>query len=365
MKGFSLPAKGVLIAFVMLLVVTLIGCAGGTAVPAPTQPPQVVKETVVVPQTQVVQQTVVVPATAAPTAKKPIVVGYSPPTLEMTDFYKFGEMGLRNKAQELGVNVVVVTKAPSSHQAADDQLRIVEDFITLGVDYIWIVPISAEAAPPMIKAANQANVPIIISHSLEPFKDLNVLAYVGTDFTETGTMVGKWIGDHLKGTGVVAMLQGDPGFYNDARVNTAIKVLTESYPGITVYKGDYTAWDTQKGLNSTSTLLKAHPDIKFIYCPSATLTLGAVEAIDKAGLTGKVEVMDYDLIPATIKLMKEGKVVAGMGLRPYVYGENVAQVIKDRLDGKTVQQVWNTHGQISTAADVDQLYPAWYISYGQ
>ncbi|MCC7161133.1 MAG: sugar ABC transporter substrate-binding protein [Anaerolineae bacterium] len=345
----------VLWAAIVITVVALavIGCAT-----PPAGAPQVVRETVVVPQT------VVIPA--EPAAKSgPIVVGYSPPTLEMTDFYKFGELGLQQKAKELGENLVVITKAPSSHQAAEDQLRIVEDFITLGVDYIWIVPISAEAAPPMVKAANEAGIPIIVSHSLEPIEGVDVTAYVGTDFKETGTLVGEWVCDFVKGEGTVAILQGDPGFYNDARVGTAIDVLKSKCPNVKVITGEYTQWDTQKALNSTSALLNANPDIKLIYAPAAPLTLGVVEAVEKAGLTGKVAVVDYDLIPATIKLAKEGKVVAGLGLRPWVYGEETAQVIKDLQDGKQIEKVHNVPGKMSTAAEIDSAYPEWYINYGQ
>lgn len=332
-----------------VLLLTFILFALGCVAPAPAQAP---------PESSAEEE--------APEAQAPetVVVGYSPPTLEMTDFYRFGEAGLREKAEELGVDLELVVKAPSTHQAAEDQLRIIEDFITQEVDYIWLVPIAVEAAPPMIRAANEAGIPIIMSHSLEPYEEgLDVFAYVGTDFKETGTLVGGWIAEYLDGEGKVIMLQGDPGFYNESRVNTAVEAL-EPYPGVEVILGDFTQWDTQKGLNVASTLLEAHPDVDLIYCPSATLTLGAVEAVENAGMTGEIAVVDYDLIPATIKLAKEGKVVAGLGLRPWIYGEEVAQIISDHLAGNPIEQVHNIPGAMSTADEIDEAYPEWYINWG-
>jgi ribose transport system substrate-binding protein len=340
------------IAICLALTGFLVGCARpAMPTPAPTPTPKPAAPT----------PTPVSPTPTPPPSKK-VVLGYSPPTMTMTDYYLFNRIGLENKAEELGLEMEIITKAPTTHAAAEEQLRIVEDFITAGVDYMWLIPVTVEAVVPMADNAKEAGIPLIISHFVEPIEGVEALAYVGTDFTESGKQVGEFIADYLEGTGVAALMQGAPGIYNEWRVGEAQEVLN-NYPDMEVIASEYTEWDTQKALTQASTLLDAHPDVGLIYCPSATITLGVVEAVENAGLAGEVAVVDYDLIPDTIKLASEGKVVAGLGLTPWKYGEIVAEIIAKHQAGEPVDQIYQLPTAVYTADEIPDVYPDWYIHY--
>jgi len=323
---------------VVAMIFLLIGCASATtpesATSQPTQEQQVAKK---------------------------IVIGYSPPTLEMTDFYKFGQMGLEKKAKELGLNLEVITKAPSSHSAAEEQLRIVEDFITQGVDYIWVVPVSVEAGPPMFDAAYKANIPIFVGHALYSDPASQHIINVGTDFEKTGTAVGEWIADRLKCQGPVGIIRGAAGEYDAWRVESANKVLAEKCPDMQVFASDYTDWLTENALKQTKTLLEAHPDIKLLYDPASPLTMGTVQAIEEMNMTGKVQVLDYDFIPTIQKMCPENKVVGGLAMFPFKYGEVVAQLIADKLAGKTIPDKTEVPGQVVTCDQLKEVFPQWYL----
>jgi ABC-type sugar transport system substrate-binding protein len=333
--------------FAAIFVIALVSCAPA---PAATEAP-------------------VVDTEAPPEAEtaKTIVLGYSPPTLEMTDFYVWGQTGLERKAKELGLDIQVITKAPSTHAAAEEQLRIVEDFVTQGVDYIWVVPVSVEAGPPIFKAANDAGIPIFVGHALyDNAQELNIIN-VGTNFEKTGTDVGNWIADHLSCNGPVGIIRGAAGEYDGWRVESAITAMAAKCPDMKVYASDYTDWLTENGLNQAKTLLTAHPDIKIVYNPSSTLTLGTVQALDELGLTGKVEVFDYDLIPAVQKMCKEDppKVVGGLAMLPFQYGEVVADLIDKNQKGEAMPFVNEVPGIVVTCDKLETVFPEWYLSAAQ
>lgn len=330
----------------IVLVITLTGCASPATPQAASNQPAATSQQAA--------------PTQAPAAKK-IVLGYSPPTLEMTDFYKFGQMGLENKAKDLGLNLEIITKAPSSHSAAEEQLRIVEDFITQKVDYIWVVPVSAEAGPPMFEAANKAGIPIFVGHSIYPDPASMHIINVGTDFEKTGTAVGEWIAQKLNCEGPVGIIRGAAGEYDAWRVESAKKALTAKCPNITIYASDYTDWLTENALKQTKTLLEAHPDIKLIYDPASPLTMGTVQAIEEMGLTDKVQVLDYDFIPAVQKMCPEKKVVGGLAMFPFKYGEVVAQEIADKQAGKSVPDKTEVPGQVVSCDQLKDVFPQWYL----
>jgi ABC-type sugar transport system substrate-binding protein len=338
-------ARFMVVLVVIAALVAIMGCQPAAtpapAAPAATQP--------------------VAAAPAATSAPKTIVIGYSPPTLEMTDFYKFGQQGLEKKAKELGLNIQVITKAPSTHAAAEEQLRIVEDFITQKVDYIWIVPVSVEAGPPMFDAAFKAGIPMFVGHALYDDPAALHIINVGTDFLKTGLDVGNWIAADLNCTGPVGIIRGAAGQYDSWRVESAKVALAAKCPNVVVYSSDYTDWVTEKGMNAAATMLKAHPDIKLIYNPSSTLTLGTVQAVEAAGLTAKVQVLDYDFIPAVQKMCPEKKVVAGLAMFPYKYGYVVAQLIADKEAGKTIPVKTEVPGVVVACDKLSTTFEQWYL----
>ncbi len=301
------------------------------------------------------------PAPTAQPAPKKVVLGYSPPTLEMTDFYKIGQIGLEKKAQELGLEIEIITKAPSTHAAAEEQLRIVEDFITQGVDYLWVVPVSVEAGPPIFEAAYKANIPIFVGHALYPDPASLHIINVGTDFEKTGIAVGDWVADHLKCEGPVGIIRGAAGEYDAWRVESAKTAMAGKCPNMGVFASDYTDWSTENALKLTKTLLEAHPEIKLIYDPASPLTLGTVQAIEEMNMTDKVEVLDYDFIPAVQKMCPEKKVVGGLAMFPYKYGEVVAQYIVDIQAGKTVPDKTDVPGQVVGCDKLSTIFPQWYL----
>jgi ABC-type sugar transport system substrate-binding protein len=305
---------------------------------------------------------------AAATEAKKIVVGYSPHTFTATDFYKIGQTGLELKAEELGLNLEVVGKAPSTLSDAEGQLKIVEDFITSGVDYIWLVPVSVEAAPPMLEAAAEAGVPVFISHSLEPYPDpYEVFAYVGTDFMKTGTDVGNWVVEKYGCDIQFGIIRGAAGQYDTWRVESAVTAIQSECPNMTIYKSAYTDWATEKALTETATMLTAHPDVDLIYTPSSTMTLGAVEAIKEAGVGDTVKVLDYDLIPAVQQMCDETPqiVVGGLGMFPYKYGEVVAELIDKHEKGETTELANEVGGAIIECGRFAEFYPQWYLDLGK
>src|SRR5918992_1212193 len=114
-----------------------------------------------------------------------IVIGWTPPDITgvfqtATDFFERAA----EEANAAGLNVRVVSRSPATHTDFADQLAIVEDYITSGVDVIAISPADTEAVKPAIQQANAAGIPVIMVNLLEEQADVEIASYIGFDNSE-------------------------------------------------------------------------------------------------------------------------------------------------------------------------------------
>lgn len=352
------------ILFLSLLTVLSLVIACG-----PTPTPAVIKETVVVTKevpvevTKEVVKEVVVTPTPAPKGPCPdrIIICWTPPDITgvfrtATDYWLLSA----KDARAHGINVDVVSQAPTSHVAFADQVGIIEDFVARKCDVIGISPIEVEVVIPAIKKANEAGIPVIIVNLLEPIAGVEVASYIGFDNTVAGRISGFALVDYFGGPGVlgkgrqvkvepgtyldlawwedlyktitdeekkavkakVAIIEGIAGgFFSQARLNGFHSIVDE-FPGIEIVGAPCAAdWNREKGIKCAEDFLTAYPDLDGIWAASNEMGLGAMLAADAAGrleLAGegpvlgdkKVAIFTNDVTPESADRVAEGKMIA-------------------------------------------------------
>lgn len=335
----------------LALSLVLAACA------APT--PEKVVETVVV--EKVVEKEVVVTPTPKAGCPDSIVICWTPPDITgvfrtATDFFNLSALDARTA----GLNVSLVSQAPTSHLAFGDQVAIIEDFVARECDVIAISPIEVEVVIPAIKKANEAGIPVIIVNLLEPIAGVEVASYIGFDNTIAARISGFALVDYFGGPGVlgagrkvdiepgtyldlawwedlyktitpeekaavkakVAIIEGVAGgFFSTARLNGFHSILDE-FPGVEIVGAPCAAdWNREKGIGCAEDFLTANPDLDGIWAASNEMGLGAMLASDGAGrleLAGegpvlgdeKVAIFTNDVTPESADRVAEGKMVA-------------------------------------------------------
>ena len=69
-------------------------------------------------------------------------------------------------------------------------------------------------------------------------------------------------------------------------------------------------WDTDEANTLMTNFLTQYHDIQGVMAANDSMALGVVKALDAAGLSGKVQVVGFDNIPAVQPLVKNGKMLA-------------------------------------------------------
>ncbi|AOF53261.1 sugar ABC transporter substrate-binding protein [Rodentibacter caecimuris] len=219
------------------------------------------------------------------------------------------QQGAEETAKKMNVDLTI--QVAEKEDSTEQLVGLVENMIAKKVDAIIVTPNDSIAFIPAFQKAEKAGIPIIdldVRLDAEAAKKANLkFNYVGVDNFLGGYLAAKNLVQAIGGKGKIAMLEGIPGVDNgEQRKAGALKAFKES-PEIEIVASQSANWETEQALNVTSNILTARPDINGIFAANDNMAIGAVTAVENAGLVGKVLVTGYDGIPLAIEYVKQGK----------------------------------------------------------
>ena len=185
--------------------------------------------------------------------------------------------------------------APTTSTAAAprgaDQAGVVEQLLAEDWDAICVVPFDSESLAPVLEKARDQGI-VVITHeasSMDPkYFDYDVEAFVNADY---GTHFAEELAELAGGEGKYIQFVGD---LNSVSHNEWCDAADEYFAANTnmTNAGRYeTGDDTTSSYNQTKELLQANPDIVAIQGSASTDVVGAAQAVEELGLTGKVAVV--------------------------------------------------------------------------
>jgi ribose transport system substrate-binding protein len=214
-------------------------------------------------------------------SKKTITVGVSLAGYS-TDFWS--SYVAFEKAAATKYNVKLIGPI-SANGDAGKQATQIRTLITQGVNALIINPVDSAAIAPTLDYAASKHVPVV-SVDVAPTKG-KVYMIVRADNVLYGKNACKYIGTHAKGSGHVAMLEGDLASINGLdRKNGFLKCM-KAYPKLKVVQYA-TKWDTPTAVNDAKTALSTYSDLKGIYVHWSGPVPGIIAAEKASGKFKKV-----------------------------------------------------------------------------
>jgi ABC-type sugar transport system substrate-binding protein len=236
--------------------------------------------------------------------------------------------------------------------ASDDEglIALIESMVAQGVDGIAVTP-TGEAVIPALDAAVAAGVKIILVDNDLP--DWNgKTAVVATNNHDGGVLAGQWLAEQLPAGSTLGVLEGRAGVPAlDARVDGMIEGLGDA--DITIVSQTPTDCDQVKGVSAAEDLLTAHPDVTAIYGACGPPILGALEAIDNAGIApDDIVVVGFDALPDEIAAIVAGTEDASIAQFPPKMGELGLDTLYHAVLGDTVEPNVDTGTAVVTPDNV-------------
>jgi len=255
-------------------------------------------------------------------------IGLSISTLNNPFFVTLKE-GAEAKAKELGVDLTTV-------DAQDDpakQVSDIEDLIQQGVDLLLVNPADSSAVVSAIEAANDAGIPVItIDRSAEGGE---VAAHIASDNVAGGKMAGELIIEQLAGKGKVVELEGISGSSAARERGQGFNDAIKEASGIEVVARQTANFDRAQGLSVMENIIQSTKDFQAVFAHNDEMALGALEAIEAAGLKDVI-VVGFDATDDAVKAVEEGKLFATIAQKPKKMGEIGVETAVKVLNGEKV-----------------------------
>lgn len=242
------------------------------------------------------------------------------------------ERGMKQAADELGIEAVFL--GPPTGGDTIQQIAIIEDQISRGVDAIVISPNDDQAVIPVIKKAMSKGIKVFTWDSDAP-ESSRIFYVTAADDVGIGVEVIDRIAKDIGGKGKVAVMTGSPNALNLSLHVQGVEKGAKKYPGIQLVKPYiYNDDDQQKAIQGAITLLQAHPDLAAFACVNAPGVPGAARALIQTGKDGTVKVWGLSLPSENRDYIKNG-IVNGLTLwDPAKLTYLTTKLANDYLDGK-------------------------------
>ena len=285
--------------------------------------------------------------------KKEFRVGIAPPA--DSEFYQLIKKGINEGSNGL---VNLKWQVPASHQAVEDQQRIIEAWITQQVDAIAVTTVGdLSAMDALFAEGTKAGIAMFFMNmaepQLKPVEANNYISSVGYNNYTAANVLGQWVLKNLGSEGKAAVLLGTPGVHANDRLAGFVDALKGSqWEIVTKQQAD---WVRDKGQSVAETILQAQGDLTLIYGQNDEMALGAYQAVADRGLKNQVKVIGLDGVKAALLSIKKGELTATMNVAPKKMGyQLISDIIAYLKDGKLPPKIHDIEVYVTDKKRVEQ-----------
>jgi ribose transport system substrate-binding protein len=263
------------------------------------------------------------------------------------EHWKRVHLGAEKAAAEFraaGVPVEVLWKGPIREDDREQQIQVVEGFVSQGVKGLVLAPLDSRALIRPVEEAAQAGIPTVIFDSaLAPPHP--AVSYVSTDNGQGGRLAGLRMGEVLGGKGTVLMLRYQEGSAaTEEREQGFLDAIKEKYPAVTVISSDQYAGATRDTAKRASeNLLNRFADrVDGIFTPNESSTAGMLLALQDVGKAGRIAFVGFDYSSTFIEPLRKGELKGFVVQNPVNMGYLSVKTMVEHLQKKTVAKSVDT-----------------------
>ena len=221
---------------------------------------------------------------------------------------------IKESAESEGVDL----KFSDAQQKQENQIKAIRSYIQQKVDVIAFSPVVETGWDTVLQEAKRAGIPVILTDRSVDSEDTSLYkTFLGSDFVLEGEKAGKWLvenageadgdGDgkvnivELQGTtGAAPAIDRKQGFEDVIASDSSMKIVASQ-------TGDFTR---DGGKKVMETFLNSEKGIDVVYAHNDDMGLGAIEAIEAAGMTpGKdIKIITVDAVKDGMQALADGKI---------------------------------------------------------
>jgi len=252
--------------------------------------------------------------------------------------------------------VEIIWKGPLREDDRDQQIQVVENFMTRRVNGIVLAPLDSQALVAPVANAVRSRIPVVVIDS--DLKSDKHVSFVATDNFKGGQMAAEHLGNLLNGKGKVVLLRYSVGSAStEAREAGFLDTMKKKFPDIQLVSTDQYAGTTRESAyQAAQNILNRHGrDLDGVFCPCEPVTVGMLMALKNIGKTGgKVKVIGFDAGTQPLEALKRGDVQALVVQNPMKMGYLGVETMVKHLRGEPVEKRIDTGVYLITAENMNE-----------
>ena len=246
---------------------------------------------------------------------------------------------IQDSFKEAGIEL----KFSDAQQKQENQIKAIRSYITQGVDVIAFSPVVETGWDAVLQEAKDADIPVVLTDRAVDSKDDSLyVSFLGSDFILEGEKAGEWLVEEYKDqtepvkiiqlegtTGAAPAIDRAEGFANVIAADPKFEVVASQ-------TGDFTR---AGGKQVTEALLKSNPDVDVIYSHNDDMGLGAIEAIEAAGLKPgeDIKIITVDAVKDGMQALADGKINFIVECSPLL-GKQLIEIVEKVVAGEEVEK---------------------------
>lgn len=215
--------------------------------------------------------------------------------------WKFDEKFMREKAEELGADIIFQW----ANYDATKQANQVENLLSQGIDALIFIGVDNKMSNTVQKVKDEG-IPIIGYDQLIEDAPLDLM--IDRDNEKVGRLQMEAAIEYTGGKGNYVLIKGDPTSTVAQGISKAYHEVLEDYPDVKVVAEQFhQGWSPEKALETAENALSANKDDVQAFVASADgVAMGITPAIKANGLEGKVFLSGLDVELPNARAIVEG-----------------------------------------------------------
>jgi len=274
------------------------------------------------------------------------------------EFWKSINAGAIKAQRELaagGTKVEVIWKGPLREDDRDQQIQVVENFISRRVSGIVLAPLDSKALVRPVATATHAKIPVVIMDS--GLKSDAYVSFIATDNFKGGQLGAEHLGKLLGGKGKVILLRYAVGSNStEEREAGFLDVMTKEFPMIKILSSDQHAGATREtAYQAAQNLMSRYgKEVDGMFAPCEPVTIGVTMALRNIGRAGgQMKLVGFDAGTQSVEALKRGDVQGLVLQNPVKMGYLAVMKMVDHLRGKEVPKRIDTGVVVATPENMD------------
>ena len=224
-------------------------------------------------------------------------------------------------------DVEIIWKGPAVEDDRSEQIKVVEQFTTRGVDGIVIAPLDDTALVRPLEEAEESGIEVAVIDS-----GLNWdggVTFAATDNYQGGVLAAREMGRLLEGSGDVVVLRYVEGSASTTnREQGFIDTIRGDFPDITIVSDNLYGGATLEGcIKSAENLLDRFQEFDGAFAPCEPVTVAFMRTLDEAGRKAGTTLVGFDASEPLVLGLEAGKVDALVVQDPFAMGAKGVEAV--------------------------------------